>query len=224
VSYLRPTAEIHADALLPGDPGRALALAQELLEQPKMSNHARGLWGYSGHSADGGPLTIQATGIGGPSAAVVLRELADLGVRRAVRVGTGRAQAREPGPGPLMVVTEALAADGVSRALGVEGSVFPDPELGQAVMVSAAEEGAYTGRVVTTDLEGDPDGTEAAAFDLTTAPLMVLGERLGVAVASLLVVRGATAADPDPIDDEALALASLKLGRSAVSAMAAISS
>jgi purine-nucleoside phosphorylase len=36
------------DAILAGDPGRALLLAQELLEKPKMSNHARGLWGYTG--------------------------------------------------------------------------------------------------------------------------------------------------------------------------------
>ena len=44
---LRPTAPIAPDAILVGDPGRALLLAQELLEQPKMSNHARGLWGYT---------------------------------------------------------------------------------------------------------------------------------------------------------------------------------
>ena len=28
-------------------------LAQELLEQPKMSNHARGLWGYTGAAPAG---------------------------------------------------------------------------------------------------------------------------------------------------------------------------
>ena len=34
--------------LLPGDPGRALRLAQQLLDAPKMLNHNRGLWGYTG--------------------------------------------------------------------------------------------------------------------------------------------------------------------------------
>src|SRR6476469_7789804 len=87
-SRLRPTASFAADAILVGDPGRALLLAQELLEQPKMSNHARGLWGYSGLTPAGDELTIQSTGIGGPSAALVLADLAELGVRRAVRVGT----------------------------------------------------------------------------------------------------------------------------------------
>src|ERR1041384_2604964 len=63
---LRPTAAIATDAILVGDPGRALMLAQVLLEQPKMSNHARGLWGYSGVTPDGKELTIQSTGMGGP--------------------------------------------------------------------------------------------------------------------------------------------------------------
>ena len=38
-------------------------LAQELTVQPKMSNHARGLWGYSGETPEGRPLSIQSTGI-----------------------------------------------------------------------------------------------------------------------------------------------------------------
>src|ERR1700748_463719 len=85
---LRPTAEIHSEAILVGDPGRAMALAQVLTEQPKMSNHARGLWGYSGRTPEGQGLTVQSTGIGGPSAALVLSDLAELGVKRGVRVGT----------------------------------------------------------------------------------------------------------------------------------------
>ena len=52
---------------MPGAPHRALAVAQALTEQPKMFNHHRGLWGYTGAGADGEPLTIQATGMGGPA-------------------------------------------------------------------------------------------------------------------------------------------------------------
>ena len=87
--HLRPTAELAERVLLPGDPGRALALAQILLEGPLMFNHHRGLWGYTGAAlADGAPLSIQSTGMGGPSAAIVLEELIALGARRAIRVGT----------------------------------------------------------------------------------------------------------------------------------------
>src|SRR6476660_8531232 len=86
--HLSLTAPIAIDTILVGDPGRALLLAQELLGEPKMSNHARGLWGYSGRTSAGDSLTVQSTGMGGPSAALVFAELAELGVQRAVRVGT----------------------------------------------------------------------------------------------------------------------------------------
>src|SRR3954447_17202874 len=90
----RPPAPAAERALLPGDPGRALALAQVVLgDDRRMFNHHRGLWGYTGTASDGAPLTIQSTGMGGPSAAIVLEELAALGVRTAVRVGTARALA-----------------------------------------------------------------------------------------------------------------------------------
>ena len=51
--HVHPTAELAPRALLPGDPGRALALAQTLLDEPRMFNHNRGLWGYTGAAADG---------------------------------------------------------------------------------------------------------------------------------------------------------------------------
>ena len=50
--HLRPTAELSERVLLPGDPGRALLLAQILLESPLMFNHHRGLWGYTGKAAE----------------------------------------------------------------------------------------------------------------------------------------------------------------------------
>src|ERR1700736_3749683 len=89
--HLHPTARLAPRVLLPGEPGRALALAQELLSEPRMFNHNRGLWGYTGLARDGELLTIQSTGIGGPSAAIVFEELIALGVTRAVRVGTAGA-------------------------------------------------------------------------------------------------------------------------------------
>src|SRR6184192_659933 len=86
--HVHPTAPLAERVLLPGDPGRALRLAQSLLDEPRMFNHNRGLWGYTGAASDGELLTIQATGMGGPSAAIVLSELIELGARRAIRVGT----------------------------------------------------------------------------------------------------------------------------------------
>ena len=126
--HLRPTTTLAERVLLPGDPGRALALAQFLLEQPLMFNHHRGLWGYTGTAADGEPLTIQSTGMGGPSAAIVLHELISLGVCRAIRVGTCGALDAALGLGDLVVAREALAADGTSAALTSVAMTGPESE------------------------------------------------------------------------------------------------
>ena len=50
---LKPHEPVAERVLLPGDPGRALRLAQQLIDGPRMLNHHRGLWGYSGPARDG---------------------------------------------------------------------------------------------------------------------------------------------------------------------------
>jgi uridine phosphorylase len=206
--HLRPTAPIAADALLPGDPGRALALAQALLSEPRMANHNRGLWGYTGTTPAGHQLTIQSTGIGGPSGAIVLEELATLGVRRAVRVGTCVALDGRLGLGDVVLVGEAIADDGASRALGANSAARPDPALQDRMRRVNAT--AQEAKVASTDLFYDPEGERrrdawlaagASAVELGTAALFEVGRRRGVAVASCLVVaeQGATRLDADSV-------------------------
>src|SRR5919108_4356103 len=120
--FLRPHAAVAERVLLPGDPGRALRLAQQLVDAPKMLNHNRGLWGYTGAAADGEPMTIQSTGLGGPSAAIVAQELIGLGARRLVRVGTCGAVADLP-LGSLVIAESVRPRDGASRAVGSAGDL-----------------------------------------------------------------------------------------------------
>ena len=207
---LRPTAAIAADAVLVGDPGRALLLAQELLEQPKMSNHARGLWGYSGTTPAGDALTVQATGMGGPSAALVLADLAELGLRRAVRVGTCTALGPEPPLGMLLTVTEAHARPGSAEAT----VVAPDPTLTAALEV---ELGTAGGRGPVASLDTLPQLTEEPApgevADMQTATLLSSGPRVGVEVAALLIVNEALSGER--LDDDAVEAAAKQGGRAA---------
>ena len=107
--HLRPATELAERVLLPGDPHRALAVAQDLLEGPLMFNHARGLWGYTGTADDGEPLSIQSTGMGGPSAAIVCEELIALGARRLVRIGTCGALRDDIELGALLAATRGAA-------------------------------------------------------------------------------------------------------------------
>ncbi len=218
-TYLRPTAAVASVALLPGDPGRALALAQALLEQPLMSNHSRGLWGYTGRTESGLELTIQSTGIGGPSAAAVLRELAELGVRAAVRVGTCRAI--DPGLelGEVLVVERALALDGTSRALGSNGKQVGQPEIAQALREGAGS--FMAGTVASVDVlpeDPDPALNGVAAVDLATAPLFVLGGQLGVGVGAVLLVT--ETADGEAATDEHVESGSISAGQAAAAALA----
>ena len=57
--HIHQTTELAERVLLPGDPGRALRLAQTLLTEPKMLNHNRGLWGYTGTAPDGLPPVLR---------------------------------------------------------------------------------------------------------------------------------------------------------------------
>jgi uridine phosphorylase len=175
--------------VLVGDPGRALLLAQELLEEPKMSNHARGLWGYSGQTPEGKQLTIQATGIGGPSAALVLADLAELGVRRAVRVGTCVALGETFALGELVVVTEAIAEGGSGAALGVARgeAVRPDPTLTERL---STELGAQARLAVVSSFDVHPDQHSPAkgAADMQSASLLARARSLDIEAAAVLIV------------------------------------
>lgn len=221
-AFLRPSAPIAADALLPGDPGRALALAQILIVKPLMANHARGLWGYHGTTEAGHELTIQSTGIGGPSAAVVLCELAELGLKRALRVGTCRALDPSLELGQVVAVSAAIAEEG---SAGAEDLIEPDPGLTAALRA----EGVPALTVASTDLfyETDPLAAErrraqgAAALEMGAATLFGLGRRLGLSVGCLLVVAEVPARANRRIGDEQLAESAARMGRIGLAALTA---
>jgi purine-nucleoside phosphorylase len=192
-NHLRPSAELAERVLLPGDPGRALAVAQSLLAPgPRMFNHARGLWGYTGTAPDGELLTVQATGMGGPSAAIVCEELVALGARRLVRIGTCGALDPELSLGTLLAAERVLPADGTSAALGAGEPLEPDPEL-LARLVAA---GARPVTVASSDLFYDPREGAAAelaargarAVEMEAATILQVAARHGVAAACVLGV------------------------------------
>jgi uridine phosphorylase len=196
---LKPHEPVAERVLLPGDPGRALRLATQLIDGPRMLNHHRGLWGYSGMAFDDAPLTIQSTGLGGPSTALVVEDLIALGARRLVRAGTCAADAA---PGSLVIAESVLPQDGTSRALGARDALAPDPGLFAALR--AAGNGALVGPVVSVDVM---DGRRPGALDLSTAAVFAVAARHGVRAACVLAV-----AEPDE-------QAEAELGRLAAAAL-----
>ena len=152
-----------------------------------MFNHSRGLWGYTGIAADGEPLTVQSTGMGGPSAAIVCEELIAMGARRLVRIGTCGALVEELALGELLAPETVLPADGTSRALGADGPLRANAEL-TAALVGA---GARPATVVSTDLFFDPRPGEAGAW-LEQGALAV--EMEAAALLQVAALRGAEGA------------------------------
>jgi uridine phosphorylase len=223
--HLRPTAELAERVLLPGDPGRALALAQTLMSKPRMFNHHRGLWGYTGLAlADGEPLTIQSTGMGGPSAAIVLTELIALGARRAIRVGTCGALRADIALGELVIARESICADGTSRALGAGERIAGDPLLTRALI--HAEPAAHAGPVVSVDLFYDDarerhHAADALAIEMESATLFAVGTRAGIAVACVLAVSDtfSPAGERTRIEDHVLLAAAESMGGAALVAL-----
>ena len=222
--HLQPTAPLAERVLLPGDPGRALRLAQAVLREPRMFNHHRGLWGYTGTAADDEPLTIQSTGMGGPSAAIVITELALLGARRMIRVGTAGALDPTLELGTLFLAREAIAADGTSQALGAPDRATPDSELTDSLAV--AGEDLHQGTIVTTDLFYDADGQEQAwaqegarAVEMETATLFTIAANKGLAAASLLIITDHVLPRRSRITPDALTSAELRAGEIAAAAL-----
>jgi len=192
-NHLRPAADLAERVLLPGDPGRALAVAQALLDPaPRMFNHARGLWGYTGTAPDGEPLTVQATGMGGPSAAIVCEELIALGATRLVRIGTCGALDPEIALGTLLAADCVLPEDGTSAALGAAAPLRADPGM----LARLVEAGARPVTVASSDLFYDPRagsaagwaGRGAAAVEMEAATIFQVAARRGVAAACVLGV------------------------------------
>ena len=227
--HLKPAAELAERVLLPGDPHRALAVAQALLEQPKMFNHHRGLWGYTGPARDGELLTVQATGMGGPSAAIVIEELIALGAGTLIRIGTCGALDGALEIGEIVAVDRALSEDGASAALGADGEVAPDPDL------TAALREACGGRAVTavsTDLLYDRrEGVEqswakrgAAVVEMEAATLFQAALVHGVRAGCVLGVSDVIGDGRTRIGHEQLAELGVRLGEVAFEALERASS
>lgn len=140
--------------LLPGDPDRARRIAETYLDGPREVNSYRHLLGYTG-VYEGMPVSVQTTGMGCPSLAIVVEELLSLGARTLVRVGTCGAVARAVRPGDLVVAVSSVPRDGTT-AMYLHGQPYaPTADFGVTrALVEAAERAgrrAHVGLIQTED-------------------------------------------------------------------------
>ncbi|TBH21329.1 purine-nucleoside phosphorylase [Thermus thermamylovorans] len=185
--------------LLPGDPGRAEWIAKTFLQDPRLYTSHRGLLGFTGRYR-GVPVSVQATGMGAPSASIVAEELVGLGARVLLRVGTCGAVDGALAPGDLVIAQGAVPLDGATRQY-LEGRPYapvPDPELFRALWAKAEAKGYphHVGLVATEDAfyATTPESAQGwarfgvLAFEMEASALFLLGRIRGVRAGAILAV------------------------------------
>ena len=100
-------------AIIPGDPGRVEKIAA-FLDDAKQVGYNREYNSYLGY-IDGEKVLVVSTGIGGPSCAICVEELAKIGVDTFIRVGTCGGMQPNVAPGDVVIATGAIRQDGTSK-------------------------------------------------------------------------------------------------------------
>jgi purine-nucleoside phosphorylase len=198
--HIRAEPGDYAEAcLLPGDPLRARYIAETYLDGAVERNSERGMLGYTGEY-EGTPVSVQATGMGCPSAAIVMEELVQLGVQRFLRVGTCGGLQQDLELGELIVAVSAVPADGTARHYvgGEPHCPTADWELVHAAVHAAKklDQPLRVGAIVSSDTFYDPDPERhrrwsergVLGVEMEAAVLYTIGALRGVQAGCLLTV------------------------------------
>ncbi|MDO5754845.1 MAG: uridine phosphorylase [Tissierellia bacterium] len=123
---------------LPGDPKRSKKIAS-YFDNPKKIADQREYVSYTG-TLDGVKVSVTSTGIGGPSTAIAIEELANLGAHTFIRVGTCGGIDLEVKSGDLVIATGAVRMEGTTREYApMEFPAVADFPLTQSLEEAAAE-------------------------------------------------------------------------------------
>lgn len=196
--------DVGSCAILVGDPDRVERIGA-LLQEPTYLPVKRGLKTVTG-TYNGTRVSVAAFGMGAPIATIVMHELADLGLRRIVRIGTAMhfPPAR---PGSFVISQSALSFEGTSPSYAIsDAPSVADPQLVANLQAAAAQNGAESSAGVFATFDAfyrdmfalDPAGAAKVtqtremlrdqgvlATDMETSALLTAGEALGVACATL---------------------------------------
>ena len=200
--------EVGRYVILPGDPKRCKKIAQ-YFEDPVMIADNREVITYTG-TLDGVKVSVTSTGIGGPSAAIAMEELARCGADTFVRIGTCGGIQPEVKSGDIVVATGAVRMEGTSKEYApIEYPAVADLMVVNALVSAAKEKDCefYTGVVQSKDAfygqhepEMMPAGYElinkweawkklgCLASEMETAALYIVAAKLHVRVGACFLV------------------------------------
>jgi uridine phosphorylase len=189
--------------LLTGDPARVDRIA-DALDDAAVTGKNREFYSVAG-SYKGRRITGASSGIGAPSAAIAVEELAHLGVKAVIRVGT--MMSVQAPMGAFVLSTGAVRSEGTSSAyLPMPYPAVPDWSLTQQLASAAGSSDHPLKLGITATLDAfypdmaptligreDFDLSEyresgVLALDMETALLFILSLRLKIAAASMCLI------------------------------------
>jgi uridine phosphorylase len=124
--------------ILPGDPKRCRKIADHF-ENAYLVADSREFTTYTGY-IEGVKVSVTSTGIGGPSAAIAIDELAKCGADTFVRVGTCGGMQENILSGDIVIASGAIRMEGTSREFApIEYPAVADIQVTNALMAAAKE-------------------------------------------------------------------------------------
>lgn len=194
--------------IMPGDPKRCALIAQ-YLDDAELVADSREFVTYTGY-LDGEKVSVTSTGIGGPSAAIALQELAHCGAHTFVRIGTCGGMQTDVIGGDVVIATGSVRMEGTSKEYApIEYPAIADLDVVNA-LVGAAKDmkvGVHTGVVQSKDSfygqhspKSMPVGYELVnkweawkrmgckASEMESAALFIVGSYLRVRVGACFLV------------------------------------
>jgi DeoD family purine-nucleoside phosphorylase len=198
--HVRANKGDYAEAcLLPGDPLRAKYIAETFMEDVVQRNSERGMLGYTG-TFGGKPVSVQSSGMGCPSAAIVIEELVQLGVTKLMRVGTCGGLQPDLSMGDLIIALSATPADSTATHYVLGEPHAPTADFG--LVHEAVHQAKHLGKpvrvgpIVSSDIFYQPDPGLAGrwsergilAVEMEAAILFTLGALRKVQAGCMLIV------------------------------------
>lgn len=128
--------EVGRYVILPGDPKRCAKIAQ-YFDNPVLVADNREYVTYTG-TLDGVKVSVTSTGIGGPSAAIAMEELAACGADTFLRVGTSGGMDVNVKSGDLVIANGAIRMEGTSKEYApIEYPAVADFQVTTALVAAA---------------------------------------------------------------------------------------
>ncbi len=202
--------EVGETAIIVGDPGRVEKVAAHMKDAKRIGSNREYLT-YSGYIG-GKRAIVMSTGIGCPAAAIAIEELARLGVKTIVRVGTCGSINKNLGPGNLVIAEASVRLDGTTKQyvpMGYPAAATPELTVDLKAAASASRKKFMSGIAAATDafyvgqgrkgfggyetdysknIMGDMMAAKVLCFEMETSVLFILGRLYDLNTGAVLAV------------------------------------